>query len=58
MVETERFHDFPMWEGDGDITELLKGDAGKLLHEYSKIEYEDMERHVKRIVSLSSPDKQ
>lgn len=58
MPENERFDHFPTWEGDGDITELLQGEAGKVLHEYSQIEHEDMDSHVRRIVSLSSRDKQ
>ncbi|KAB8227340.1 uncharacterized protein BDW43DRAFT_324032 [Aspergillus alliaceus] len=53
MLEPERIHDFLTWEGEGDITKLLQGDAGNLLHGYSHIAHEDMEGHVKRIAKTA-----
>ncbi|KAH8693009.1 hypothetical protein BGW36DRAFT_399749 [Talaromyces proteolyticus] len=45
----QRFVSFPSWDHEIDISGLLDGDGGKLLHEYANIELEDMEHHVKII---------
>lgn len=42
----------PEWDGEGNVSELLRGEAGKLLRDYANIEPEKMEGHVKYIVSI------
>ncbi|KAJ5088007.1 hypothetical protein N7456_011623 [Penicillium angulare] len=47
MAERERL--LPQWNEGADISGLLDGDGGRLLQNYSNIEREEMEEHVKRI---------
>lgn len=51
---TKRVECFPAWDDKIDISGLLDGEAGRLLHDYSKIDRTEMEEHVKRVVSLQS----
>lgn len=48
----QRYECFPPWDDKIDISGLLDGEGGRLLHDYSKIDRTEMEEHVKRIVSF------
>ena len=41
----------PSFDDGTDISDLLNGDAGKLLHDYAGVCREEMEDHVRAIVS-------
>lgn len=51
-MAARRLESFPPWDEGSDLSELLAGEAGDLLREYANIAPENMEDHVKHIVSI------
>lgn len=49
---------FSTWNENIDFSHILNGDGGKLIKEYANLDPEELEKHVKHIVRISSISKE